>query len=69
MIENLRVFKRVYIFLGIIIAIVLMGTFGFMVIEGWSVLDAFYMTVITTATVGFEETHSLSTMGKLFTIF
>jgi voltage-gated potassium channel len=69
LIANLKLFKRVYIFLGIIIAIVFMGTVGFMIIEGWSLLDAFYMTVITTATVGFEETHRLSTLGKLFTIF
>ncbi len=68
-IENLKLFKRVYIFLGIIISIVTVGTIGFMFIEHWSFLDAFYMTVITTATVGFEETHELSTYGKLFTIF
>ena len=59
-IANLKLFKRVYIFLGIIIAIVTIGTIGFMFIEKWSFLDAFYMTVITTATVGFEETHQLS---------
>lgn len=69
MFERLRVFKRVYVFLGIIIAIVVLGTLGFMFIEGWSLLDAFYMTVITTATVGFEEIHELSVTGKLFTIF
>ena len=68
-VANLKLFKRVYIFLGIIIAIVTIGTIGFMFIEKWSFLDAFYMTVITTATVGFEETHQLSPLGKLFTIF
>jgi voltage-gated potassium channel len=68
-IANLKLFKRVYIFLGIIISIVALGTIGFMLIENWSLLDAFYMTIITTATVGFEETHKLSTSGKLFTIF
>jgi len=40
-----------------------------MLIEGWSWFDAFYMTIITTATVGFKETHELSMSGKLFTIF
>lgn len=69
LLENLKLFKRVYIFLGIIISIVTVGTIGFMFLENWSFLDAFYMTVITTATVGFEETHKLSTNGKLFTIF
>jgi voltage-gated potassium channel len=69
MFERLRVFKRVYIFLGIIITIVTIGTVGFMIIEGWNWFDSLYMTIITTATVGFKETHELSMYGKLFTIF
>jgi voltage-gated potassium channel len=69
MFETLRVFKRVYIFIGIIVAIITLGTIGFMLIEGWSWFDALYMTIITTATVGFKETHELSMSGKLFTIF
>lgn len=40
-----------------------------MLIEGYSAFDALYMTIITVATVGFEEVHPLSTTGKLFTIF
>lgn len=43
------------------------GTAGYMVIEGWSLFDAAYMTVITLSTVGFAEIHPLSTMGKAFT--
>src|SRR5438132_4398834 len=37
-----------------------------MVIERWGPLDAFFMTLITISTVGYEEVHSLSTFGKLF---
>jgi len=44
------------------------GTIGFMTIEKWRFLDAFYMTVITLGTVGFKEVHDLSDNGKLFTI-
>ena len=69
MLENFRIFKRVYVFLGILILIISIGTIGFMAIEKWSFLDAFYMTVITTATVGFREVYELSDAGKLFTIF
>jgi len=69
MLDNFRIFKRVYVFLGILILIISIGTVGFMVIEKWSFLDAFYMTVITTATVGFREVYELSDAGKLFTIF
>jgi voltage-gated potassium channel len=40
-----------------------------MIIENYRFLDAFYMTIITVATVGFEEVHPLSDSGRLFTIF
>jgi len=43
------------------------GIAGYMYIEGWSVLDAFYMTVITLASVGFMEVHELSSAGRIFT--
>ncbi len=48
--------------------IVAIGVFGYMIIEGWSFLDALYMTIITLSTVGYEEVHSLSTAGKVFSI-
>jgi voltage-gated potassium channel len=39
-----------------------------MAIEGWGLLDATYMTIISLSTVGFEEVHPLSQQGKFFTI-
>ena len=39
-----------------------------MSIEGWSFLDALYMTVITLGTVGYSETQTLGTFGRIFTI-
>ena len=51
-------------------AILLIGTVGYYFIEdGWTVADAFYMTVITITTVGFGETHDLSLHGRMFTVF
>src|SRR4029079_17401892 len=44
------------------------GTLGYMVIEGWSAWDAFYMTVITVTTVGYREVHQLSRAGEVFTV-
>jgi voltage-gated potassium channel len=45
------------------------GCVGFIVIEGWDMLEALYMTVITVTTVGFTEVHPLSRAGKIFTMF
>jgi voltage-gated potassium channel len=44
------------------------GCLGFIVIEGWSALDALYMTIISLTTVGFQEVHPLSRSGKIFTM-
>lgn len=45
------------------------GTLGYAFIEGWSLWDAFYMTVTTVATVGYREVHPLSRAGQVFTVF
>ncbi|MDM8543362.1 potassium channel protein [Desulfococcaceae bacterium HSG7] len=48
--------------------IIIFGTIGYMAIEDWTFIDAFYMTVITIATVGYGEIHRVSNIGRLFTI-
>jgi len=50
---------------GVVIAL---GTVGYVVIEGWTLFDALYMTVTTVTTVGFSEVHPLSTAGRAFTM-
>jgi voltage-gated potassium channel len=53
---------------AVLLAIVIVfGTAGYMAVEGWSPLDAFYMTIITISTVGFSEIHPLGTAGRIFT--
>jgi voltage-gated potassium channel len=44
------------------------GVIGYMVVEGWSFIDAVYMTVLTLTSVGYKEVHPLGNGGKLFTI-
>ncbi|MDC9723064.1 MAG: NAD-binding protein [Urechidicola sp.] len=61
--------KKLFIAFFLLIAVVLTGVVGYMLISGDSFVDALYMTVITVSTVGFGLIHQLSTEGKLFTIF
>jgi len=61
--------KRVFLTALVAFAILELGTIGYVLIEGWNSFDAFYMTVITLATIGFGEVHPLSTQGRVFTIF
>lgn len=45
------------------------GTGGYMILQGFSFIEALYMTVITLATVGFGEVKPLDATGRIFTIF
>ena len=60
-------FRRIVIALLAVLAVVVIGSVGYMVL-GWSPLDAVYQTVTTITTVGFSELHPLHTGGKIFTI-
>jgi voltage-gated potassium channel len=56
-----------WVFAGLV-AVVAFGVAGYVAIEGWSVLDALYMTVLTLTTVGFREVRPLDTSGRVFTM-
>lgn len=60
-----KIIKSILLFLGVIVT----GISGYMIIEGWHLLDAAFMTVITLGTVGYGETNPLSPEGRIFTIF
>jgi voltage-gated potassium channel len=60
--------RRLIAPIAIFVMLVALGTLGYVLIEGWSFLDAVYMTVITLTTVGYGETHPLSTAGRVFTL-
>lgn len=69
MLLNYKLFAKVYYAIFLLMGIILMGTFGFMLVEGWNFFESFYMTIITISTVGFNEVQELSDAGKLFTSF
>ncbi len=55
--------------IGALAIIIATGGIGYMLIEGWSFIDALYMTIITITTVGYNEVHPLSDSGRIFSIF
>jgi voltage-gated potassium channel len=48
--------------------LILAGTLGYHLIEGWTLFDSLYMTITTLTTVGYQEVHPLSTAGRTFTM-
>ena len=48
--------------------LVALGTAGYMVIEGWTIMDSVYMTVITLSTIGYGEVNPVSQPGRIFTL-
>ncbi len=50
------------------VLIVIGGTIGYVLIEGWPLMDALYMTVITLGTVGYNEVREISPVGRIFTM-
>ena len=48
--------------------LIIVGTSGYMLIEGWNLLDSLLMSVTTLTTVGYGFIHPLSFQGKIFTI-
>jgi voltage-gated potassium channel len=64
----MKTWRRLLFLIAALLAVFAAGVIGYMVIEGWSFLDAIYMTVTTVTTVGFREVNPLSDAGRIFTI-
>ena len=54
---------------GLLAFTIAFGTLGFMLVEGYPLFDAFYMTMITITTVGYQEIHPLTHSGRIFNTF
>jgi len=64
----MKLYKKLTGILLALTVILVIGILGYSFIEGWSVLEALYMTVITLSSVGFMEVHPLSGTGRIFTM-
>ena len=61
--------NQIVLAVALTVSSLLFGMAGFMGIEHYRPVDAFYMTVTTIATVGFGEIHPFSEAGRLFVSF
>ena len=51
-----------------LVTLLVVGTLGYVIIEGQGIADALYMTMITLTAVGYEEVWPLSPAGRVFTM-
>lgn len=66
--ERRRAIQSLRILIILLILVYGLGTVGYVLIEGWTWVEALYMTAITLTTVGFSEVRPLSTLGRLYTV-
>src|SRR5688572_29808814 len=58
--------KARFAFLAVVLLVVT-GTAGYRIIEGWPWFECFYMTIITLATIGYTEPAGITEQGRYFT--
>jgi len=68
MIQQVDSIRQFRLALMALVALIVLGTSGYHILMGWTVLESLYMTVITLGTVGFKEVHALDATGMVFTI-
>jgi voltage-gated potassium channel len=64
-----KVQKSLLVIAGVILADLILGTVGFVMIEHADPFEAFYMTLITLTTIGYGETVQLDRTGRIFNSF
>lgn len=67
MLYRFKTFGRIALSLTVVAMVIAVGSVGFMILEDYTFIEAFYMTMITVSTVGFREVHELSPSGMVFT--
>ncbi|MFC2021572.1 potassium channel family protein [Chloroflexota bacterium] len=60
--------KHLRLLIALPIAVLLIGTVGFMILEKLPFMEALYFTTVTISTVGYGDIHPTTTSGKVFGI-
>ena len=64
----MKLYSRMKLGVALVAGILLLGTAGFHWIEGWPWFDGLYMTLTTLTTIGYQEIHPLSSVGRMFNV-
>jgi voltage-gated potassium channel len=62
------VFRQIIQWSAILVIFIILGSLGYMWIEGWDYFDSLWMTVITLTTVGYAEVRPLSQAGRAYSM-
>lgn len=62
------IYKKLLIPLLVLVIILVSGFFGYIYIEGFTPVESLYFLVITFATIGYTEVHTLSDEGRIMTM-
>jgi len=66
--QAVRPVSMILMWIVVVAGISLVGAMGYMILQGWNLLDSLYMAVITLTTTGFREVHALSPAGQVWTM-
>ena len=58
---------RFYVLLVLVVAVLGVGTVFYHLVEGFTLVDSFYFSVVTLGTVGYGDLYPVTEAGKLFT--
>ncbi|MFA5112346.1 MAG: potassium channel protein [Desulfobaccales bacterium] len=59
-------FRKIVQWTASLAALLVVGSLGFVWLQGWNFFDALYMTVTTLTTVGYGEIHPLNRIGRIY---
>jgi voltage-gated potassium channel len=59
-------FGKIAQYTVLLVALLVLGSLGYVWVEGWNFFDALYMTVTTLTTVGYAEVHPLDEAGRIY---
>src|SRR3984893_11246855 len=64
-----RLLRRIILITGLLCITLAIGATGFVLIEGYTWFEGFYMTLTTITTIGYQELRPLSHAGRVFNTF